>query len=141
MHSDFMNFIIETEGREWFIDHHQYFYHAPTPPCSVAENADRFFEFMTGRYTRSKFYEMCTYFGGKCLACGLRPLDIHSSRGFSASSSLAADHVHPRSKAGSDNMENRQPLCGYCNSSKGAHYVEYRPFHVLLAIDAYLLGK
>lgn len=42
-----------------------------------------------------------------CRACG-------------ASEDLVIDHIHPRSRGGSNDLSNLQLLCGPCNGSKGA---------------------
>lgn len=47
---------------------------------------------------------------GDCAGCG-----VHF-----AIRNLTIDHVVPRSKGGSDHLENLQLLCGACNSAKGA---------------------
>ena len=46
--------------------------------------------------------------GGKCNLCGVNFDEWN----------LEIDHIHPRSKGGIDNIENRQLLCGHCNRMK-----------------------
>lgn len=49
--------------------------------------------------------------GGRCVTCG-------------ATEDLCADHIHPRSRGGSDDENNLQALCRTCNTSKGAKTME-----------------
>lgn len=49
-----------------------------------------------------------------CLCCGRNDVK------------LTLDHVIPLSKGGRNVIENVQPLCGSCNSSKGAKIIDYR---------------
>ena len=42
-----------------------------------------------------------------------------------SSKNLTVDHVIPRSKGGTDHIENLQLLCGYCNSTKGNRDMSY----------------
>ena len=53
----------------------------------------------------------------RCLCCG-------ESEGEDLK--LTKDHVIPLAKGGCDIPENIQPLCGNCNSSKGARVFDYR---------------
>jgi 5-methylcytosine-specific restriction endonuclease McrA len=38
---------------------------------------------------------------------------------------LSVDHIYPKSKGGSDDMDNLQTLCRSCNSKKGAKVVSH----------------
>ena len=49
-------------------------------------------------------------FDYRCAMCGLREPDVK----------LTKDHKIPVSKGGPDTIDNIQPLCGPCNSYKGA---------------------
>jgi len=51
--------------------------------------------------------------GNSCLKCG-------------SNYKLALDHIIPVSKGGRNCIENLQPLCKNCNSSKGSNIVDYR---------------
>jgi len=68
-----------------------------------------------GTYTLKQWLELIAEHGNKCLRC-LR-FDLK----------LTADHVVPLVKGGSNDISNIQPLCGRCNSSKGARIIDYRP--------------
>ena len=52
-------------------------------------------------------------YGHACLACGKDEVTI--------------DHVIPVSCGGLNVISNVQPLCGFCNTSKGAKTIDYRP--------------
>ena len=44
------------------------------------------------------------------------------------------DHIVPIYQDGSDLLENIQPLCARCNSSKGPESIDYRPVGIVDAI-------
>ena len=67
-----------------------------------------------GAFTDAEWSELCEKHGNKCLACGR------------ADVKLAADHVVPLAKGGSNNIGNIQPLCRSCNSRKGVQMTDYR---------------
>jgi 5-methylcytosine-specific restriction endonuclease McrA len=52
-----------------------------------------------------------------CLRCGREEPDIK----------LTLDHVLPLSQGGDNVIENAQPLCPRCNSTKGTKHIDYRP--------------
>ena len=68
-----------------------------------------------GSFTAAEFKALIRHYGGKCLCCGRTDVK------------LAADHVVPVAKGGSSNIDNIQPLCKSCNSSKGTQTIDYRP--------------
>lgn len=67
-----------------------------------------------GRYTRSEWNALLNATGNRCLACGVSGVK------------LTVDHVVPISRGGSNSIDNLQPLCKACNSSKGTKTVDYR---------------
>ena len=36
---------------------------------------------------------------------------------------MTVDHIHPKSKGGSECLENKQPMCSPCNSNKGSRTI------------------
>lgn len=56
--------------------------------------------------------ELCNLYGNVCLKCGKNEVTM--------------DHIVPVSKGGRHSIENLQPLCGSCNSSKGTKTIDYR---------------
>ncbi len=66
-----------------------------------------------GRYTASEFTALCEKYENKCLKCG-------------EEKKLTADHVVPLIAGGSNGIDNIQPLCKSCNSSKGTKTIDYR---------------
>jgi 5-methylcytosine-specific restriction endonuclease McrA len=67
-----------------------------------------------GRYTAQEWKDLCNYYGNKCLCCG--KTDVK----------LTVDHVNPIKLGGVNSIENIQPLCKHCNSSKGTKTIDYR---------------
>ena len=68
-----------------------------------------------GSFTAAEFKAIVRHYGGKCLCCGRTGVK------------LTADHVVPVSKGGTSYIDNIQPLCQSCNSSKGTQTIDYRP--------------
>jgi len=66
-----------------------------------------------GSFTSQEWEDLKTKFNNTCLCCGIME-------------KLTADHVIPVSKGGSSNIDNIQPLCKTCNSSKGVRIIDYR---------------
>jgi len=68
-----------------------------------------------GAYTAEEFKVLCAHYGNKCLRCGRTGVK------------LTADHILPVVRGGTSNIENIQPLCFSCNSSKQDKHIDYRP--------------
>ena len=66
-----------------------------------------------GNYTAEDFKMLCKEFHYRCACCGRKV-------------KLEADHIVPLSKGGSNNIDNIQPLCKSCNSSKKDRTIDYR---------------
>jgi len=73
-------------------------------------------KFNGGSYTVSEWESLCKKYNYRCLDCGKKR-------------KLTADHVIPISKGGTSNIDNIQPLCGPCNSSKGTKTTDFRRRH------------
>jgi len=69
-----------------------------------------------GLFTQAEWKQLCIMYDYRCLACGKQ---------FSFDK-LTVDHVIPISLGGSSNIDNLQPLCKPCNSSKGTKTIDYR---------------
>jgi 5-methylcytosine-specific restriction endonuclease McrA len=67
-----------------------------------------------GSYTVAEWLALCVSYGEVCLRCGASDV------------SLTVDHVTPLHHGGSNLIDNIQPLCGPCNSTKGTRSEDYR---------------
>lgn len=71
-----------------------------------------------GSFTTDEWETLVELCDGRCLKCGRRL-------------KLTADHIIPLTAEGTTNwLDNIQPLCGGCNSSKRTTAVDYRPAEV-----------
>lgn len=70
-------------------------------------------------FTKKEFKSLCRKLNCRCLKCTeIFPIE-----------KLTADHIVPLFVGGSDSIENIQPLCRSCNSSKGTKTINYlEPF-------------
>ena len=69
-----------------------------------------------GSFTSKEWRKLCARYNFTCLCCGKREPKI----------SLTVDHVVPLSKGGTNFIDNIQPLCISCNTSKGTRAIDYR---------------
>ena len=69
-----------------------------------------------GKFTAKEWRELKEKHSYTCLACGRSEPEIK----------LTPDHVLPLKLGGVNSIDNIQPLCGSCNSSKKAKHIDYR---------------
>ncbi len=67
-----------------------------------------------GNMTPDEWNAVLEFYGHRCLCCGRDDVK------------LTIDHVLPIFLGGAHTVENVQPLCGPCNSSKGHKHIDYR---------------
>lgn len=67
-----------------------------------------------GSHTPEEWNDVLVHYGSRCLRCG-------------ATERIEKDHVVSIKNNGSDDIENLQPLCRSCNTSKNSKTVDYRP--------------
>ena len=70
-----------------------------------------------GKVSTKEFRELVEQYDFRCLKCGLSE---------SALTEITMDHVIPISRGGDNVIENIQPLCRNCNSSKYTKILDYR---------------
>lgn len=66
-----------------------------------------------GDFTNKEFLALCSEYDNRCLVCG-------------ENNPLTADHIVPVSMGGSNDINNIQPLCQSCNSTKWTQTIDYR---------------
>ncbi len=66
-----------------------------------------------GSFTREEWQQLREQYNNRCARCG-------------SQDRLAADHIVPLSRGGSNSIENIQPLCKSCNSQKHVKTADYR---------------
>ncbi len=66
-----------------------------------------------GRHTTQEWADLCAAFCYRCVRCGERR-------------PLAKDHIRPLYLDGTDAIDNLQPVCRSCNSTKGADMTDHR---------------
>lgn len=69
-----------------------------------------------GSYTTKQWYELKESFKFMCLSCKKTEPQIK----------LTVDHIVPLSRGGTNFIENLQPLCKSCNSSKGCKTIDFK---------------
>lgn len=70
---------------------------------------------LLGTHTKQQWQILLAQSGNKCVRCGLTGYHLDK------------DHIVPLYLGGSDGIGNVQPLCAWCNSSKGTESVDHRP--------------
>lgn len=70
-------------------------------------------------HTKAQWEEMKSFFSDTCVRC----------EGESNLDGVVKDHIIPIYQGGSDGINNLQPLCARCNSSKGPENIDYRKIY------------
>jgi uncharacterized protein YdaU (DUF1376 family) len=71
-----------------------------------------------GQHTAAEWAEMRQAYG-RCLKCGTPESELGKGESIK-------DHIIPLYQGGSDSIQNLQPMCGSCNSAKGADSTDLR---------------
>jgi hypothetical protein len=66
-----------------------------------------------GTFTSKEWGALCAKYDNRCVCCGRQV-------------KLVPDHIVPTSKDGTNYIDNIQPLCRECNSSKNDQTIDYR---------------
>jgi len=69
-----------------------------------------------GKITKKEWEWLKEFYSFTCLCCGKQEPEIK----------LTLDHIVPLKLGGENTIENSQPLCGICNSKKGANHIDFR---------------
>ena len=75
-----------------------------------------------GSHTAEQWLARKEEYNNSCAYCGIHESDL-ASNGHASFRVLHADHIHPLSKGGSDDISNIVPACGSCNCSKGDKWI------------------
>ena len=71
---------------------------------------------LLGTHTNDEWTALLREYNYSCAKCGRRAPDV----------TISKDHIVPVSVGGSDDIDNIQPLCTRCNSSKSTRIIDYR---------------
>lgn len=72
-----------------------------------------------GKHTPAEWQALLQVFSNKCVQCGCDASELEGG-------GLCKDHVTAIYQGGSDAIDNIQPMCRNCNSTKGAETIDYR---------------
>ncbi len=87
------------------------------PKTNAKKRAQRLSEARAkGTHTEEEWEAMKAQYNLTCLRCGRREPEVK----------IVKDHITPIYMGGSDALDNLQPLCKSCNSSKGPDCTDYR---------------
>jgi hypothetical protein len=84
-----------------------------------------------GTHTAEQWHGLLEQYAFRCVQCGCRPLPRPCK-----------DHILPIYRGGSDAIDNLQPLCRECNSSKGPdsfNWAAHRDVHGFVEFDGELV--
>ena len=74
---------------------------------------ERLYSGNCNKFSAEEWQQLCEKYDNRCLCCGKKK-------------KLTMDHIIPVSLGGSNGIDNIQPLCRECNSSKNIKIIDYR---------------
>ena len=98
----------KADKRHWYLSHKD----EAITRVAKRKSKDR------GVITAKEWGDLKAKYNYTCLACKRQEPEIE----------LTLDHVKSLFDGGLNVIENAQPLCRSCNSSKGKRYIDYRPY-------------